>query len=74
MKLETWPEMQRRHVEERVALIVAHVEACGGNKRQAALAMEMQRKQMQRDLLQWRSDMMGDIRTDRRDHCKRAGA
>jgi DNA-binding NtrC family response regulator len=44
---ETWPEMRRRHYDERNALIVAAIEATDGNQTQAARIIGMNRITMQ---------------------------
>ena len=45
---ETWPQMQRRHIAERNAAIIAAHEETDGNQTAAAVLLGMDRTAMQR--------------------------
>ena len=45
---ETWPQMQRRHIAERNAAIIAAHEETDGNQTQAARLLGMERANIQR--------------------------
>lgn len=46
--LETWPQIQRRHLTESNALIAAAIRETGGNILAASVLLKMPRKTVQR--------------------------